>query len=240
MKTAGLRFAVVIVCLVAPFWAAEAAAREDERVLFFTGADMSSISHFVWGGADAALLAPRARSGPVARLVGGVGEYRYDNEEVAGGVITGTVTAGQALLGWRHFAPRMTATALVGAEVEHHALSPADPGNDQAGMNWGARFAGELWWEPADRLVVDANAAYGTAFDGYSARLAMGWRVGERIIAGPEIASVGNRTSGQWRAGLWLAGLSLGRAEFRLAAGAVRDDDGATGAYGSLGAHLAW
>lgn len=216
------------------------AATDDRRVLFFSGVDMSSVSGFAWGGADASLLGPRSASGPVARLVGGGGSYEYANAEVAGGRVRGEAMTGQALLGWRRFAGTVSATALAGVEAEHHTLYPHDPGNPQGGTNWGARFAGEIWWEPHDRAVLDAHAAYGTAFDSYSARLALGWRATQNIILGPEIATLGNRTSGQLRAGIWVSGLTLGAANFRISAGALRDDDGENGAYGSLGAHLAW
>jgi hypothetical protein len=220
--------------------AGEEAAADTRRLLFFSGADLSEISSFAWIGADAALLAPRDHSGPVARLGGGVGQYSYANDDVEGGRVDGDVAAGQLMLGWRQIQPGLAITALIGAEVEHHRLDPLDTENDQAGTKTGLRIAAELWWEPLARMVVDANAQYGTAFDGYSARLAAGWRFGERMIVGPEIAALGNRTSDQVRAGLWFSGLRLGPAEVRLAGGGVQDGDGDAGFYGSVGAHMRW
>lgn len=210
-----------------------------ERILLFSGTDISSVSNFAWASADASLLDKRTISGPVLRISGGAGRYEYDNTTLDRR-ITGHAVSGQFLAGWRHVGPGLTATALAGAEVEHHRLTPDDADNDQAGTLAGLRAAGELWWEPSPRTVVDAHAAFGTAFDSYSARIAAGMRVGGRFLAGPELAALGNRTSGQLRAGLWFSGLRVGRLEMRMAGGALKEDDGGYGAYGNLSAHMGW
>src|SRR5690606_24810926 len=50
-----------------------------ERLLLFSGTDISSVSSFAWIGADISLLDKRSISGPVLRITGGAGRYEYDN-----------------------------------------------------------------------------------------------------------------------------------------------------------------
>ncbi|MGQ4273193.1 cellulose biosynthesis protein BcsS [Terrihabitans sp. B22-R8] len=213
-------------------------AKKARNVLFFSGADLSTVSNFTWVGVDAPLFGPRDVSGPILRIVGGTGRYSY-NADIENGHVNGEVVTGEFLAGWRILRPRMWAAALVGLEVENHALDRIDPDNEVQGTGVGVRIAGELSWKPTDRTRLDVSGAYGSAFDLYRARIAGGYAIIGNVLSGLEAESFKNSESDQQRLGLFVEGVPLGRLTLKASAGALHDDDG-IGAYSRFGADIYW
>lgn len=208
------------------------------NVLFFSGADLSTVSQFTWAGVDAPLFGPRDRSGPILRIVGGMGRYDYD-ADVANGHVNGEVTAGEFLGGWRFLRQRMWGAVLAGIELENHVLDRVDPDNEVQGLGVGARLAAEMSWQPTERSRIDLSGAYGSAFDLYRARLAAGYKLFGDVLTGLEAESFQNTESDQQRLGVFLEGASFGRLSLKASTGALHDDDG-FGAYARLGADIYW
>jgi hypothetical protein len=99
---------------------------------------------------------------------------------------------------------------------------------------FGARFAADVWWEPAPQWMLSASASATTIEDGRSARLAAGWRLPFGWL-GPEVQVTQDVFNTQYRAGGHLTGFKIGATEWSLAAGYARDSFHRDGPYARIG-----
>lgn len=213
--------------------AAYADSGSTRSLLFFSGADLSSLSVFSWAGADFAFS--KNASGPILRLVGGMGGYDYDKIDAPDGRVAGTVMLGEFLAGWRHIGTAACVSVLGGFAIEDHDLDTPDPNNEVQGTEKGFKVAAELFWRPADKWQIEASAAYATTFDFWRVRAAggrAGWR---EIVVGLEGEAFGNMGSDQFRVGVFASEINWRAYNFKVSAGALRDGEGETAAYGRLG-----
>jgi hypothetical protein len=211
---------------------AEADSRK--HVLLFSGGDLSSLSAFNWTGAEAGWNS-LDRSGPVFRIMGGMGTYAYDKDGAPDGKVAGTVMLGEVLAGWRHIGTAVCVSVLGGFAIEDHDLDVPDPENEVQGSESGAKIAAEVFWRPTQTTQVEASVAYATTFDFWRVRLAGGIATWRDIVVGAETEAFGNTGSDQARLGVFVSNIGWRAYDFKLAAGALHDGEGETGAYGRLG-----
>jgi hypothetical protein len=203
-------------------------------LLFFGGADLWTNGSFTHGGLLWARNGLDAEGFVFKVLIGG-GSYRYHSGALANAEVTGRQFTAFAMPGWRFQRGGFTVTLLAGLDVQHHWLSPYDPGSDLHGTKAGIRGAIELWFEPTSATMVAADAAVSSVGGNYSARAAFGWRVADSFYVGPEVQGFADDEYSQFRIGLHLTGLRAANLEWSAAAGYAIDNDARGGAYGRLG-----
>jgi hypothetical protein len=221
-------------CCCVDFALADPAARNSERMLYFSGADLWQHGYFahgglVWspGGLDAEGLVFKA-------LVNG-GLYRYESGALGGAEVTGRVVAGFLAPGWRFKRDRLTLTVFAGLDLQSHRLTPADPGAQLNGGYVGARFAAELWYQPTDLSMISVDGAISTIGGNYAVRGAAGLRIFNLFYLGPEVQAVQSNDYRQFRVGAHVTALRTGDFEWTAAAGWALDTDDRSGAYGRIG-----
>lgn len=228
----------IVLCIVlctAPLDAARAGefSRNDDTLLFFTGADLWRQGSFSFAGG---LWSPAGldRDGFTFKLLLGGGSYQYHSDAL--GEVTGRQGTGFALAGYRFVRGKLFVSVFAGLDMQRHTFSPDDPGNDLGGTHAGIRGTIELWYEPNANTMLAADASVSSIGPSYSGRIAFGWRVAEAFYLGPEALGFANGDDyRQFRAGLHLTGLRTGALEWSLAAGWMRDSSDREGFYGRMG-----
>lgn len=222
------------VALLCSLVATNARADDDyKRIVFFSGADFSTISEFTWAGADVS-FASSYTSAPLLRVMGGVGAYDYDAERAPDGKVIGSVTMGEALAGWRHLVGPYSITLLAGVGFEEHKIDVEDPNNKVQGSQTGVKIAADFFWRPTPASHVEASASYTTSFDSYRARLAAGHTIWRGMVAGLESEAFGNAGSDQVRAGVFISEIGRGRWRAKASTGFLHDREQA-GGYARFG-----
>jgi hypothetical protein len=202
-----------------------------ETFLLFAGGDLWRNGGFAHGGL---LWSPGGidREGFVGKLLIGSGQYRYRNGAVE---TTGTVALADVLPGWRFKRGAVEVTVYAGLDLQHHWLSPDDPGNRSRGSHAGLRAGFDLWWEPTTTTMIDAGANFATIGDGYWSRAAFGWKAFDVVYLGPEFLALGDDRYSQWRIGAHATAFKIGNVELSAGAGYVQDSDDRAGFYGRVG-----
>lgn len=203
----------------------------------WTGFDISPDSYFIYLGAMTALQGQdiQSQDGWLLRGDAGYGEYDYDTVAVPGGNVDGDVSTGDILVGYRHFFPAGYVTGFLGGDIQHHNISPNDPGNSVDGSEGGVKGALELFASPAANIEIQALGNYSTAFDSYWSRLTVGYNFGP-VTIGPEVRFLGNEEFHQVRYGASISGFDIGFANVSINGGyANTSDRGDDGAYGGIG-----
>lgn len=227
--------ATFIVLCAAPFDAARAGefARDDDTLLFFTGADLWRQGSFSFAGG---VWSPAGldRDGFTFKLLLGAGSYQYHSDAL--GEVTGRQATGFAMAGYRFVRGKLFVSVFAGLDVQHHYFTPYDSGNDLAGTHAGIRGNVELWYEPNANTMFAADASVSSIGPSYSGRIAFGWRIAESFYLGPEALVFANGDDyRQFRTGLHLTGLRTGTLEWSFAAGWMRDSSDREGFYGRVG-----
>jgi hypothetical protein len=116
-----------------------------ERILLFSGVELSRKGGFLFGGFVWSPHGINAEGFAMKTLAGG-GVYRYRSgaEQIVGRQVLNSV-----MPGWRFKLERFEASLFAGLDVQTHRFHPDDPGNRLAGTHVGMRFAGDVWWEPS-------------------------------------------------------------------------------------------
>ena len=216
---------------------AETAApgREDARFLLFASTDLWRHGGFLHGGL---LWSPGGldREGFALKVMAGGGAYRYVSGALGNTDVAGRQLAAAVLPGWRFKRGRLTATAFAGLDLQHHRLSPDDPGAGLRGGYAGLRAGIELWYEPTSATLAALDASVSTVGPSYWARAAFGWRVFDRYYLGPDVAGFANDDNyRQVRAGLHVTGFKTATSEWSAGFGWARDSDRRGSLYGKLG-----
>jgi hypothetical protein len=204
-------------------------------LLLFSSTDLWRRGGFAHGGM---LWAPSGldRNGPVLKLLFGGGIYHYISGALGNAEVLGAELGGAVLPGWRFVHGDLTFTVFLGADLQHHRLTPADPSAGLRGGYAGVRTGFELWYQPTPMTMLAADASVSTIGVSYNARLAGGWRAFDMFYVGPEIqafAADGNYR--QLRAGLHVTGLRTGDFEWSTGFGWATDTGDRSSVYGKLG-----
>ncbi len=60
--------------------------------------------------------------------------------------------------GWRFQRDKFTLSIFAGLDIQHHKLSPDDPGNALRGTKTGIRAGIDAWYEPDPRTMLNAES----------------------------------------------------------------------------------
>jgi len=227
---AGAR-AAVLVATVVTAGPGFADTHDPPRFLYFSGADLWRDGASFHGGLR---FSPHGVDGEgfTLKALLASGTYRYRS---AGTRFSGTNALAAIMPGWQFVRGKFIATLYAGPEIQHHHITPNDPGNRARGTHLGLRSGVDLWWEPDAQTMLAGSLSYATIGDGYWARAAAGWRLLDRFWVGPEAILAGDRSYAQAQLGLHLTGFKFRQFEWTLAGGWSRSYDGRNGAYGRFG-----
>jgi hypothetical protein len=103
---------------------------------------------------------------------------------------------------------------------------------------FGMRAVADIWWEPTRELMVQYALTGTTNDNGYTTRIAAGWRLFDAFWIGPEATLSRDYFSKQTRVGGHLTGLRTGSYEWSFAAGFVHDNFQREGLYARFGIML--
>jgi hypothetical protein len=224
----------LVLCSAALAQAGEAAPAQ-ASFLLFSSTDLWRQGGFSHGGL---LWAPTGldQDGPVLKLMFGGGVYHYISGALGNTDVRGEELAGAVLPGWRFVRGSLTFTAFLGADFQHHRLTPDDPSAGLRGSYAGARTGFELWYQPTAATMIAADASVSTIGPSYNVRLATGWRAFDTFYIGPEVQAFGfDGNYRQLRAGLHLTGWRIGDFEWSGGLGWATDTDERSSLYAKLG-----
>lgn len=171
-------------------------------------------------------------SGVRVKVEAMAGTYEYRN--AAGTKVQGDQMEGAALVGHEWIWREAKLAGYVGLAVRSTNLSIADPANPVVGTSYGVKVAFDYYARPTEKTMVSANGSYTTNDSAYFTRFKAGYRIGQGLYLGPEVAFLGNDFYNQWRVGAHLTGLQLGPVQASLSAGYQYDREQKGGAYGSV------
>lgn len=201
-----------------------------ERFLFYSGFD---IWNFGYAGYAGAQWTPNSLNsdGFVLSAFVSDGIERFDTPTTR---YRTAILRASILPGWRFKRGNLEVKVFAGPDFEYDTFSPTRAYRRPHRSNVGARAALDLWWEPTAITMLSASASVTSIANGFSTRVAGGWRLFETGWIGPEIAMSSDRFSEQYRVGAHLTGLRTGAFEWSLAAGYVQDSFRRSGMYGRI------
>jgi len=212
------------------------AAQKIEYGNIYFGFDWTS--HRSLAGYAGVLYAPEGmhKSGIRVSAFGLGGEYEYhggDNNER----FKGRFASIDALVGWSNVFNNGAFTLQVGANYQHHRITPVDAANTVQGSKTGFKVQADLWVNPTRQTLVYALGSYSTAFDTYYTVGRLGYDFwGRGVFFGPEVGALGNDRTDQVRAGAHLSGIMIGPGKLTLSSGwmSERGEGGGWYATGTL------
>jgi hypothetical protein len=201
--------------------------------LYF-GTDVNTNGGLV--GYGGILYAPYSmdRSGLRLSVFGLAGKYRYsDDDPNAPTTFRGRFASVDALVGYSAVVDNGAVTLAIGANYQHHEISPFDPSNPVVGDQLGFKVQGDFWVNPTEQTVVIGIASYSTAFNTYYSILRGGYDFfGLGFFIGPEVGALGNARTDQQRAGLAIMGIPVAkRAALTLSGGWLHERNERDGGY---------
>lgn len=213
--------------------AAAPAAKDDWIVSLDASTTVTSTgSVFANAGGTAALNGTLRESGARVRVEALAGTYEY--RAASGAKVQGDQVEGAALAGYEWIWREAKLAGYVGLAVRNTALSIADPNNQVAGSSFGLKTAVDFYARPTDKTMVSAYGSFTTNDKAYFTRLKAGYRIGDGLYVGPEVAFLGNDFYNQMRFGVHLTGLQLGPIQASISAGYQYDREQKGGAYGAV------
>lgn len=214
----------------------------------FTGGDVAHDAFSFHAGVIKSLNGDLGKDGVMLRALGVYVDYEYDTDFGQGRIgIDGDAGIFDLMLGYQWFHPGHHRVAVyIGAEYQHHDLSPDDPFNDVNGTEWGFKVAGEFETDSSSHLYVNLLGSYSTAYDTYWTRGRVGTRL-DRFVLGVEGVLHGNDGYDAQRLGGFLnIPLGIHYGILSVSSGYQWADEdsagfgGGSGAYGSAGVSFAF
>jgi hypothetical protein len=225
---AAIVVAAALTCVCAA--GADMDAREQARVLVFSGTDLWRQGSFLYGGT---VWAPFGldSDGIAVKLLTTRGVYSYRSGALGNADVFAVMNAAALMPGVHFTRGGVSVAVYAGADHQEHVLVPDDIANPARGHHTGIRVAGELWTEPTAQTMVTGSAMLSTIGSAYAMRAAVGWRLYDVLYVGPELNIYGAENYRQWRLGVHLTGLKLKNYEFQAAVGYAEDDESNNGLY---------
>jgi Cellulose biosynthesis protein BcsS len=212
------------------------AAQGTTSTAVFSGVDAGPNGNAFYLGAIAALNGDFGRDGVLVRGLGVYGTYDY---LATVGDVHGRYWLFDQMIGYQIIRPGIRIAGYVGAEEQHHQLTPFDPTNRVVGTEVGFKVAGDLTLGHNQPLFLNLAGSYSTAFDTYWSRLRIVYKI-DRFTVGPEALRIGNEGSDAWRVG-GFAQMKIDKTpiEITVSAGQHTNDKGGIfankdGAYATL------
>jgi len=200
------------------------------KVLAFSGLDVSKYSLDGWGGV---LIAPSTNldtSGPRVWLHGNAGMYKYFAE---GTSFHGTLSTGEALAGYAFEGDNYSINLLGGLHAINHMVSPFDPENKVQGTAFGIKGRVDAYVTPTQSTMLYGEAEYSTAFMTFYTAGKFGFDITneKQVYIGPMAGMLGDERAQQWRVGGHLSNLKFGRVQVDISAGYANDSIVGSGAF---------
>ena len=127
---------------------------------------------------------------------------------------------------------------MAGANLQTDRLDVSDPENPVQGGRYGFKTSAEFYSNPTEKTLFSVQGQYSTAFNAYYSEILAGYAVAPEVFFGPTVAFLGDDHYEQWRAGAMLTGVKVGRTEFNVQGGFMRDRDQGNGAFATVGAYI--
>jgi hypothetical protein len=204
-----------------------------DRMIYFAGIDASSWSLGIHGGAQ---WMPNGlnRDGIILRLFASESIERYTTGRTNSDT---TISRAFVLPGYMFRIGRMEVQLLAGPDAEADLFfRNGDPRAWRT--KFGIRGIADVWWEPTPDLMLQYALSGTTIDEGYSTRIALGWRVSNSFWIGPEAAMSSDYFSRQTKIGGHLTGVRISDYELTFGAGHVSDNLGRDGLYARFGIML--
>jgi len=204
----------------------------------FSGVDIASHGWaYGWAGAAFSPFGKMDASGFRVYANAEGGRYQYPSTSFATGVpitIKGTEIGGSLLAGYAVVRSNLELNTYVGLNVQGQHINASDPENPVQGTRAGAEILNELTYNPTKSTLLYGWGSYSTVFQTYYATLKAGYDIsnGHEVFFGPQVTFLGNERFDQWRAGLHLTQLTVGKVGIELSGGYVHDSDNGSGVYG--------
>jgi outer membrane immunogenic protein len=203
------------------------------KVLAFSGLDVSKDSLGGWAGV---LIAPSKdldASGPRVWFLGSSGMYKYPAE---GTSFRGTLSTGEVLAGYAFEGDNYSINILGGLHAINHMVSPFDPENRVQGTALGIKGRVDAHVTPTQSTMLYGEAEYSTAFNTFYTTGKFGFDVtsGNHMYVGPMAGMLGDERSQQWRVGGHLSNLKFGKIKVDISAGYANDSIVGTGAFAHI------
>lgn len=231
---------LALVMCAGPAMAEEATApspaRDDSlRTVIFGGID-GGASTFASAGFKRTLVGPLDRDGPAVLASVGYGAY-FERRPAPGEARPLHQTAvGAALGGYQWMLPWGAVGAFIGPEVAYETVRGRP---DREGPRLGLRGQAELWAHPTADTLVTGTAILGSARSDLWARVALGYRVWDKVFAGPEVAAYATSTYRKEQFGVHLTGFEVSGVALRLSSGWQREsEDRRAGPYIGLSGYF--
>ncbi|WP_211909365.1 cellulose biosynthesis protein BcsS [Tardiphaga alba] len=204
-----------------------------DKTIYFAGVEASQWSVGVFGGGQ---WMPNGinRNGFILRMFMSESIERYTNGRF---VYDTQIGRASILPGYQFRIGRMDAQFLLGPDAEVDFFFHNGRANRWR-TRFGMRGLADIWWEPTPYLMLQSTLSATTIDNGYTARIAPGWRVSDWFWIGPEATFSSDFFSEQTRFGAHITGLRMYDYEWSLAAGRVTDNFGREGFYGRFGIML--
>ena len=166
--------------------------------------------------------------------MGEAGAYKYPGD---GGFIRGNYSSGDMMIGHAFEGDNYSINLLAGTNFINHTISRIDPDNSVQGTAFGAKLHGDAWVNPTPKTMLYGEAEYSTAFRSYHASAKAGYDItaDKQLFVGPAVAVTGNERFNQWRVGVHVTQLMLGKKlSVDISAGYVNDSVVGAGTYGNV------
>jgi hypothetical protein len=217
-------------------------------VIDMSGSGTSTKSDFGNASVSAAIDGNMQQSGYRAHVEGMAGQYEYQTTiaPVAPAKVGTTIDVHArqenvgALAGYAWVSRDWTYAVYGGVEVINTTLSYSDPTNATKGVHIGGKIAGEFYGTPSKSTMLSGYASYSMANSQYYTRFKAGYSIMNAFYLGPELMALGNQFYTEYRAGIHLSGLKLGRLSLGLSGGALRNSVSGSGGYGLLDARVSF
>jgi hypothetical protein len=150
--------------------------------------------------------------------------------------VQGRVSSSDLMAGYQKYFNGGRLTVYGGGNYDDYSLNKPDNASRVGGGKFGAKGQIELFLTPTKDLVINNISNYTSAYHSYWSQTYVGWNFG-KLVAGPEVAFLGNTAFRQQRFGLNLSNIDIGLAKIYVAGGYMRSfgSIGDDGAYTSIG-----
>jgi hypothetical protein len=115
--------------------------------------------------------------------------------------------SGAALPGLRVVRDVLTVSLFAGAVVQDYRLSPYDPSSRLHGFYAGAQLATDVWYQPTAKIMAAVNGSLVSIGPTGYLRVALGYRLFDAALVGPETAMLWCANFQQLEVGAHLTGL---------------------------------
>lgn len=203
------------------------------------GVEVTGHSWSTYLGTTTAFQTDIRADGFKLRGMSGIGAYtytspRWDGRRKAPIAFSGEHVFADVFLGYQHTFGPWIVKGFAGVTQQWHRITPLDIENSVQGGKLGFKGALETWLRIGETAFVQTDLHWAQAFETYSARIRGGYRLTPAWSVGMEAGATGNATYDAGRIG-GFARLDWNFGEASISVGAVGDQSGTTGPYGSFG-----